>query len=189
MSSVLQTSKVKQLKRSESITNDAPSVRARTVVETDTPGVLGWAGGNVGGSGVSTTGPPSIVSSRGKICWTAGASTISLRDIGDSDAFELLHPGRHLFGEQGWERFWINEFQGIQQTKSTYTGRQRHLGQASLPSCKRLKERVRTTRAAKMRVWRTRRRERRSTAPGWTRTSGVGGTWKDGRAGGHSRGQ
>jgi len=75
-----------------------PSVRSRTIVETDTPGILGWAYGDVGGSGVSTTRPPSVVSSLGKIIRTAGASTIGSSNVRDVDTFEFLHPTRHLVG-------------------------------------------------------------------------------------------
>jgi len=166
-----------------------PSVRTRTVIETDTPGVLGWAGGDVGESGVPTTRPPSVGGGRGKVCWTAGTSTISSRDVRDGDAVELLHPCCHLTREEGWEGFHINKLPGAQQTKSPYMGRQRYPGRATVPSCKQLKESVRTERAAKLRTLHTRRRKRGSTGPGRASTSGVGGTRKDRRAGGHSRGE
>lgn len=77
-----------------------PSVRSRTVIETDTPSVLGWAGGDIGGPGVSATRPPSIL---GRICivvWTAGASAICLGNVRDVDSLELLHPNSHLVGEE-----------------------------------------------------------------------------------------
>lgn len=78
-----------------------PSVRSRTIIETNAPGVLGWAGGDVGGPSMSTTRPPGVVSGRGKVRRTAGASTVGLRNVGDIDAVELLHPQGHLVGEEG----------------------------------------------------------------------------------------
>jgi len=116
------------------LTNNVPGVRTRTVIETDTPGVFGWAGGDVGESGVSTTGPPSVVSSRSKVCWTAGASTISLGDVRDVDTVKLLHPSRHLVGEEGWEGFRVNKLPRVQQMRSPYMGLRRYLGRAILPS-------------------------------------------------------
>lgn len=83
-----------------SIIKNALGVRSRTIIETDAPGVLGWAGGDVGGPGVPTTRPPSVIGSLGKICWTAGASTVGLRNVGDVDTLELLHPDCHLVGEK-----------------------------------------------------------------------------------------
>lgn len=80
-----------------------PSIRSRTVVEADTPGVLSRAGSDVGVPGVSTARPPTIVSSLGKAVWTAGAGTIGQRDVRNVDAFELLHPDRHLVGEKGYD--------------------------------------------------------------------------------------
>ena len=82
------------------ITRNTPSVRSWTVIEAHTPGVLSWAGGNISHPGISTARPPSVVSSLSKVLWTAGASSIGLRNIRDVDTLELLHPNRHLVGEQ-----------------------------------------------------------------------------------------
>ena len=83
-----------------SIVGHTPSVRTRTVIETDAPSVLCRAGGNVCGPGVSTTGPPSVVGSLGKVFRATGASTVSLRNVRDGNTIELLHPNRHLVGEE-----------------------------------------------------------------------------------------
>lgn len=86
-----------------SVSRNTPSVRSRTVIETDTPGILRWADGDVCVPGVSTARPPTIVSCPGIALWTAGASSICQRDIGDVDSVELLHPDRHLVGEESWK--------------------------------------------------------------------------------------
>ena len=92
-----------------------PSVWSRTVIETDTPGVLGWADSDVCSPGISTARPPSIVSSLGKVSWTAGASSVRQRNVRDLDPIELLHPNRHLIGEESWKLLNIEELPGFKQ--------------------------------------------------------------------------
>ena len=127
---------------------NAPGVRSRTVVKADTPGVLVRADGNVCGPGVSTTGPPGVLSSLGIVIWTTDASAVGLRNVRDVNTLELFHPNRHLIGEESWKRFHINKFVGDQRIESRYLGQRRCLEWANLLSCKRLKLSVRITETA-----------------------------------------
>jgi len=91
-------SKVSFLRFGLLIVGDTPGIRARTIIETDTPGVLCRASDNVCGPCVSTTRPPSVRSGIGKVTRTTGASAVSLGDVGDVNALELLRPLCYLFG-------------------------------------------------------------------------------------------
>lgn len=75
-------------------------VRTGTVVKADTPSVFGRTGSDICGPSVSTTGPPSVVSSFGSVIRAAGAGTVGQGNVWDVDALEFLHPGRHLVGEE-----------------------------------------------------------------------------------------
>lgn len=81
---------------------DLPGVWSGTVIEANTPGVLGWTDGNVRVPGVSTARPPTILSSLGIVPWSTVASPIGERNIRDVDPIEFLHPNRHLVGEESW---------------------------------------------------------------------------------------
>ena len=88
------------MKRGLLIVGNVLGIRTGTIVKADTPSVFGGTGSDVCGSSVSTAGPPSVVSGLGSVIRAAGAGTIGQRNVWDVDSFKLLHPDRHLVGEE-----------------------------------------------------------------------------------------